>query len=322
MKKRISIRRYESGDAKGISEMFTKYTPYLRDDAYWVWINRIVGVSIAVVAECDGKIVGHYAVVPRNLIVKNRLLKAALGIHAFVDPDFRQEVSIFELSSCLYRIAWDEGIQIIYGFPNVNYRQIQVRIERWKEVSLFKSYELPSKKVFEYSGVPIQFEKWEGIDYEHLFRLSEMLTAANVVNEVRAEMNTNYWINRYILNPQKPYVLYALSRKGVPVGYVVTKKYHNNGKYYAHIVDYILSDNLYMNDMLSSYLNYEKEHCDCFSVWKGDSLFEQSLEKHGFVKSGFETFLAVKVLDKSLSGLDAVLNFDNWRLVMGDSDVF
>lgn len=95
MGKRTSIRLYKSGDAKGINEMFTKHTPYLRDDAYWTWINRIVGQSISVVAECDDRIIGHYAVVPRNLIVKNRVLKAALGIHAFVDPDFRREISYF-----------------------------------------------------------------------------------------------------------------------------------------------------------------------------------------------------------------------------------
>ena len=60
MGKRTSIRLYKSGDAKGINEMFTKHTPYLRDDAYWTWINRIVGQSISVVAECDDRIIGHY----------------------------------------------------------------------------------------------------------------------------------------------------------------------------------------------------------------------------------------------------------------------
>ena len=55
MGKRTSIRLYKSGDAKGINEMFTKHTPYLRDDAYWTWINRIVGQSISVVAECDDR---------------------------------------------------------------------------------------------------------------------------------------------------------------------------------------------------------------------------------------------------------------------------
>ena len=162
MGKRTSIRLYKSGDAKGINEMFTKHTPYLRDDAYWTWINRIVGQSISVVAECDDRIIGHYAVVPRNLIVKNRVLKAALGIHAFVDPDFRREISIFEISNYLYRIAQDKGIQVIYGFPNVNYRQIQVRIERWKEVALFKSYELPSDKGLDNIKTTIQFDEIKG----------------------------------------------------------------------------------------------------------------------------------------------------------------
>ena len=322
MGKRTSIRLYKSGDAKGINEMFTKHTPYLRDDAYWTWINRIVGQSISVVAECDDRIIGHYAVVPRNLIVKNRVLKAALGIHAFVDPDFRREISIFEISNYLYRIAQDKGIQVIYGFPNVNYRQIQVRIERWKEVALFKSYEPPSDKGLDNIKTTIQFDEIKDIDYEHLFRLSEMLASESVMNEVRLETNTNYWISRYMLNPQTPYLLYALSKCGVPIGYMVTKRYKNNGNCYSHIVDYILSDNSYMDDVISSYLNNEKAECDYFSFWKGDSVFERSIEKSGFVETGFETFLAIKLLDKSLSELDVLLDFDNWRLVMGDSDAF
>lgn len=46
------------------------------------------------------------------------------------------------------------------------------------------------------------------------------------------------------------------------------------------------------------------------------------LRNPGFVETGFETFLAIKLLDKSLSELDVLLDFDNWRLVMGDSDCF
>lgn len=322
MDKRVAIRLYRKGDASGINEMFTKYTPYLRDDAYWVWINRIVGESVSVIAELDGRIIGHYAVVPRDLLVNNKIFKAALGIHAFVDPDFRNEVSIFEISSYLYNIARDRGIQIIYGFPNINYRQIQIRIERWKEVSLFKSYELLSGQISDDIKTSVQLDELKSFNYEHLFQLSEMLTSLKMVDEVRLNVNTNYWINRYMLNPQKPYQLYALSRCNIPVGYMVTKRYENKGIRYSHIIDYVLSDNLYMDDMISSYLNYEKSKCDCFSFWKGSLLFKQSIEKRGFVRTGFETFLGVKILDKSLSELNVLLNFDNWCLVMGDSDAF
>lgn len=128
-----------------------------------------------------------------------------------------------KISNYLYRIAQDKGIQVIYGFPNVNYRQIQVRIERWKEVALFKSYELPSDKGLDNIKTTIQFDEIKDIDYEHLFRLSEMLASESVMNEVRLETNTNYWISRYMLNPQTPYLLYALSKCGVPIGYMVTK---------------------------------------------------------------------------------------------------
>ena len=66
----------------------------------------------------------------------------------------------------------------------------------------------------------------------------------------------------------------------------------------------------------------EKDNCDIFSVWQGDSLFRNSLLTLGFEQTGFETFLGVKVLDKSIADIEQLLDFNNWRLVMGDSDVF
>jgi hypothetical protein len=123
------------------------------------------------------------------------------------------------------------------------------------EVALFKSYELPSDKGLDNIKTTIQFDEIKDIDYEHLFRLSEMLASESVMNEVRLETNTNYWISRYMLNPQTPYLLYALSKCGVPIGYMVTKRYKNNGNCYSHIVDYILSDNSYMDDVISTYWN-------------------------------------------------------------------
>ena len=35
-----NIRAYKPGDGLKLSSLFTKYSPYLRDDKFWVWINR------------------------------------------------------------------------------------------------------------------------------------------------------------------------------------------------------------------------------------------------------------------------------------------
>lgn len=322
MDRNITVRLYKRGDADGINSMFMKYLPYLRDRAFWVWINRIMGESISVVAEYQGKIVGHYAIVPRVINFNGQEIKSALSIHAFVAPEYRNKIFIFEITSALYRIAKDRGIQLIYGFPNVNYRNIQLKIERWKEVALFKSYELNSSKVILPASINIQLAKVKGIDYNQLFQLSELFTELQFGNAVVPSNGITNWINRYFLHPQESYTVYALSKKGDIIGYIVSKLYKNEGRCYSHILDYVVSKTSDMKEVISAFLYTEKDNCDIFSVWQGDSSFRNSLLTLGFEQTGFETFLGVKVLDKSIADIEQLLDFNNWRLVMGDSDVF
>ena len=125
----INIRPYSRGDAKQIFGLFQKYTKYKRDASFWTWMNRILSDSIVVVAEEEGNIIGHYAILPRTCVLNNGLeLKAGLGVHAFVAPDRRNEISIFSISSLAYKLAKEKGIDFVYGFPNQNYRLIQEKI--------------------------------------------------------------------------------------------------------------------------------------------------------------------------------------------------
>lgn len=322
MDKNIIVRLYKRGDADDINAMFMRCLPYLRDRAFWVWINRILGESISVVAEYQGKIVGHYAVVPRVISFKGQEIKSALSIHAFVDPEYRSKVFIFEITSFLYKIACARGIQLIYGFPNANYRKMQLKIERWNEVAIFRSYELSSSKVSLSVSDDIQFTEVKGIDYNQLFQLSELFVNSQVNNFVVPSNGVTNWINRYFLHPHETYKIYALSKKENVIGYIVAKQYENEGRRYSHILDYAVSNTSNMKEMILAYLYKEKNHCDTFSVWQGDSLFKNSILALGFEQTGFETFLGVKLLDKSLANIDQLLDINNWRLVMGDSDVF
>lgn len=95
----INIRAYQNGDAEKIYTLFRQYSSYKRDDAFWVWMNRLLAHSIISVAEIKGAIVGHYAILPRLCKMRNgTFLKAGLGIHSFVEPKHRKEVSIFSIS--------------------------------------------------------------------------------------------------------------------------------------------------------------------------------------------------------------------------------
>ena len=317
----VIIRNYKSYDADGINAMFTKYLPYVRDEKFWVWLNRIIGGrSIAFVAEYEGKIIGHYAIVPRDMFYKGTIIKAALSVHAFVDPDYRNKVFIFQITQKLYQYAKQQGIQLIYGFPNANYRTIQLKIEKWKQVDLFKSFEYDLRENEATMSDSLESSIIQDVDFKTLYEISQIEDNSSVISLLS---DTRYWMERYMLHPQKLYDIYALRNESRIMGYFVTKIYENGDVKFYHLIDYKLLPEAKYTDLLNAYEKLGRErNMDVLSVWQGDEAFKKAIVDKGFEQKGFETFLGIKVLDDSLTGIEDVLNINNWRLVMGDSDAF
>ena len=317
----VVIRNYKCHDAEGINAMFTKYLPYVRDEKFWVWLNRIIGgSSIAFVAEYEGKIIGHYAIVPRDMYYNGSSIKAALSVHAFVDPDYKNKVFIFQITQKLYQYAKKQGIQLIYGFPNANYRNIQLKLEKWKQVDLFKSYEYDLRENEATQNVGVDSSLIQNIDFTTLYELSQILDKSSVISLLS---DARYWMERYMLHPQKLYDIYALRKDNNTKCYFVTKIYESSGVKYYHMIDYKMNSEDNYSDLLNAYekLGRNKD-MDVLSVWQGDDAFKESILEKGFKQKGFETFLGIKILDDSLIGVEDILNINNWRLVMGDSDAF
>ncbi|MGI6863371.1 GNAT family N-acetyltransferase [Bacteroides sp. KG156] len=322
----IVIRQYKPGDEQGINMLFIKHLPYLRDNDFWLWINRIVGgTSIIFIAECDKKIIGHYAIVPRSVIVGDVSYKSGLGIHAFVDPDYRDRVSVFQISDMAYKEACKQGYAFIYGFPNSNYRFIQEKIEKWNCVSLFNALELNLKGYNPIFINNLSHEKVNFNNYNDLFILQSLFEKSKKML-VMPENGVQYWYMRYFMHPQKLYKpIKIYSDNDCVEGYFILKKYIKEEKTYYHIVDYIVGDTTMIKSMLLYLLNIAKKaHVDVFSMWRGDDTLELSAKEIGFEEIGFETFFGIKKIDKNLdtSLMNKLLQFSNWRLVMGDSDSF
>lgn len=323
---KVIIRLYQPDDAVSINAMFTKYFPYKRDEEFWIWINRLIGGdSIIAVAEIEGKVIGHYAVVPRDVVVDGVKFHSGLGIHAVVDPEYRDKVSIFDISSVAYKEAKKKGIYFIYGFPNANYRFIQEKLERWKRVSLFNAYELDlCKHLLPTEPLDIKFTPLTEIDFKRLYHIQMLFEKQNRMMVILNNGSRN-WLLRYILHPQKLYEIYEVSSPAGVEGYVVTKDYEKEGRKYRHVIDFAFEETTDITNVLESLLNKAKdEQVDCYSVWKGDSRFENAIKKIGFEPTGFDTFLGIKVLNKELDSavIDKLTDFSNWRLVMGDTDSF
>ncbi len=319
----VHIRLADITDAGRINDLLQRAAPqYVRDDAFWIWIHRLLGCapSIITVAIVGDKIVGHYAIIPMEVMIDGNVYPAGLGIHALVDKQCKG-VSIIDISRLAYDEARKRGMKFIYGFPNKNYRLIQERIERWKKVALFNSYEIATEPGIDF---PTDFS-WESVadnfDYDLFFALGQLLESGIKNEHYRIKKDILYYYFRYIHHPQNLYLTFFLFRKNTIVGCLFLKKFVSENEITRlHLVDFLRTADLSYGHILQFCKFYASRiEADTISIWPVNIEFRNELQKQGFEPVGFDTFFGIKVLDSDIIKHD-IYNFENWELMMGDSD--
>ena len=122
--KKVIIREAKATDRDSIISFFNEFNlPYLRDRSYWIWLNRIVTTdySIVAIAEYEGKVIAHYAIVPLDINVLGFKYRGAQGLNAVVSEKHRNKVQIYKVSNFAYKIARKRGIDFMYAFPKRGY---------------------------------------------------------------------------------------------------------------------------------------------------------------------------------------------------------
>lgn len=316
----VKVREYRFGDSEKIYSLFTEQTPYVRDDKYWVWINRMLSdeKSLIVVGDLENKIVGHYAIIPKKVNVFGKMHNAAFAIHAFIHPDFRNSFLIFQITKKMYKIAKENGIEFLYGFPNENFRDIQTKADKWKSVSLFNALEKNiSKQINTNYGLEVFAD-----NYSHIYALSEILDSKNDNNNIIIKESLNYYVNRYVRHPQNLYECFFIVQNGIKIGFLCLKTYENGDKKIGHLMDYACTKAISFQDIINTIENYFHNKVDKLSVWKFNEINKKVLLENGFSEDGFETFLGVKMIIDNEELETKLIDFKNWQICMGDSDAF
>jgi hypothetical protein len=325
----MQIRAFQPADAERISDLLTQHSPYKRDAAFWIWLNRTLPTrsSLVAVAESDGQVVGHYGILPFDLrLPDGTLAKAGHGVHAFVKPDFREQVSIFEITKLAYKLARDAGLVAVFGFPNVNYRLIQEKIERWRCVSLFKAWTKQSNGSSD-SASGVRLESADFTDKSQLQLATNLWEIMDVSSlHIAITGQARWWMIRYVLHPQRPYSFYWYVRQGMRRGLIVAKLFIGTEETRAHIIDYVLTDGETPDDMLRAFEFELSTRATRFVHWPVEPTFVKALQNLGYQPDGFETYFGLRRLETSptLSNpvSDPMLETSAWRLPMGLSDAF
>jgi len=103
-----------------ILELFNNCFQQEMDEELWNWayIDNPNGSPIVSLYFDDEKLVGHYAVIPINLILNGDEIKAALSMTTMADSAYRRYGVFVSQAEDVYQKANELGYDLVYGFPN------------------------------------------------------------------------------------------------------------------------------------------------------------------------------------------------------------
>ena len=327
---KLNLRLASSIDSKKICLLFKNVVPeYDREINFWVWINRMLSDSnsIIAIAEYNGDIIGHYAIIPHKIIISDTEYNIGLGVHALIQSDKNDLVSIYEISNLAYKEARRTGLQFVYGFPNKNYRLIQEKIERWKKVKTFNFYELDINNYIFESIINAKKIKRLDATFQSFHNISQVIEKGQTDSKFSLKKSLNYFCNRYLNHPHNLYETFLVSDNYENKACLVLKIYMDNktGLIKGHLIDFIKPKEFNMKTLLDISVSLLKErNVNILSFWPVNSEVKNLFNIMKIEACGFDTFFGIKFLNKIFERKykNELLNFKNWTLQMGDSDAF
>lgn len=119
----LKIRPYQEGDENGILPLMKAVYGQWHGLDYWQWKYKENPLGFFPnwiwIAESNGKIVGHYTVIPVKMKIGNRDILAAQSVDTATHPDYRRQGIFENLAKNVYAEAYRDGVRLIYGFANL-----------------------------------------------------------------------------------------------------------------------------------------------------------------------------------------------------------
>ena len=313
------IRQGTKEDAPRILELFNKVIPqYKRDIQFWEWINNMgTSNSLISIAEYKDQIIGHYCVIPRILTHLKSDFKVGMGIHAIVDKEHKDKTSIIDITQHSHQLSKDNGLVMLYGFPNQNYQLIQEKIERWDVISRYDAL-LFDKKLLDIKDTSLKLIPYNNINFKEFKNKLKNISRKTYTIELKCPLS--YYFNRYFNHPHSIYEPYWVYNNSKIVGFVVLKNYDKN---LGHIIDYYIDSNIDLACIINLSLKYLEP--TKIALWDTNFDFKKIiLSTQNNIEKGFKTNFFAKFLNKDFETKfkQEIVNINNWHLPMGTSDAF
>ncbi len=317
----MEIKDFKNGDEYKIFELFalTFGRPMKPEYWYWRFQNNPAGKHLIKLMWDGNKLVGHYAVSPVRMRVKDEVVLSTLSMTTMTHPEYGRRGIFGSLADSLYSdLENTKNIKAIWGFPNNNSHYGFIKKLRWKDLSVLNHL------VMDISDFNTQLS--DKIKLVENFNKVHSLIMEDITKDydVCIDRSVEYLNWRYIDNPNVKYSIFEYVENEQILGFLVVKNYFNQESQTHNLFIMecgipfkrieILSE--FIGHLLASY----QEDIVSINIWLPlrDSRHIY-FEKNGFCIGGKPTYFGVRA---KIERSNLINNFENWYYSYGDSDVY
>jgi GNAT superfamily N-acetyltransferase len=342
-----SIREYREGDEEQILKLRGMVLSGPNDKQWWQWMfrNSPGGPAYIVVAEVNGRIIGHHAMMSVPLKIRDQITKGSHGLDLMVHPDYRRQGIFRTLSRKMIESPNSLDRSIGFGTPGEMSHQgfvkwlnvldvceipLLVKVINWGTF-LKKRYKIPAfvGKLLGYiweritNRLPLPQDAEIEIDEVTSFdeRINKFWEKASGLKEIMVVRDMKYLNWRYAAKPANKYKILIAKKEAEIIGYIVLNL-EKGAMPRGNILDLLTlpGEATVTELLLTRALRCFKEEgiaiISCLML--PDTPYYGTLRKLGFIRRRGAS-LCTRIVDQNITK-DFVTNPTNWYYVMGDSD--
>ena len=355
MDKKKEIAGIRDGDERDLEQIlamrkavFGEMEEDKLDPRFWKWefIENPDGKALIYIIRDEGRVVGHFADIPRDFSVEGETLKGTLSVDLMVDPEYRRKGFFFSMGKYAARRVAEENRLFMTAYP-IRDETIQGLLKLgWKKVVKLPVLVYPIRfqgiiaSYLHFRPLSVLLGAFANVLHLLLFRRGKkeglqtveiekvvqldgqfevLCRKASSFHPIIGTRNRGYLTWRYIQHPTRTYTIYRARTGSEMVGYIVLRKVELLGFNCHVIVDLLALNEGVIPAMIEKGIQHSRqEGTDLlgFMVPKGHTYY-RILRGMGFLPS----MKSFQFMIYPIGHAEGLLSPERWYVNWGDTDV-